>query len=120
MLLPVAPASSPSFAESEPANPLRLLVFHTQQLSLLLLTAGSMPGALAGLLSIFSSAGNGFSLSSLTAMECLQSAWSVPHQCWAALLGPVLVGMAAAGAYVRSKKCRGQTRAQDPFSQVSV
>jgi hypothetical protein len=108
-----APSDEATPLSRNASNPLRLLVFHTQQLSLLLLTAGSMPGALAGLLSIFSSAGNSFSLSSLTAMECLASEWSLAHKCWAAIVAPALVGMAAAAQWLGQKN----VQAQDPFQR---
>jgi hypothetical protein len=95
-------------------SPLRLLIFHSQQLSLLLLTTASLPSTFAGLLAVFSSGANGFSLSSLTAMECLQHAWSIPHRCWAAVFAAVLVGLAALCTFVVDH-CR-RSHAADPFS----
>jgi hypothetical protein len=82
-------------------SPLRLLIFHSQQLSLLLFTSASLPSAMNGLLAVFSSGSQGFSVASLTAMECLNHAWSLQHRCWAAVIAAMLIGLAAAVAYTR-------------------
>jgi len=98
------------------ANPLRLLVFHLQQLSLLLLTATSLPSSLSGLLTVFSSAGNGFSMSSLTAMECLVH-WTLVSRSWAALLAPSAVGVVALITWVRGQWLLRRSRTTPtPFS----
>jgi hypothetical protein len=99
--------------ESNTSNPLRLLVFHTQQLSLLLFTTSLPPGTMTGLIAVLGAGGTGFSLSSLTAMECLASAWSMQHRCWLALIAPLLVGAAAATTWVYSRW--SHSRGVDPF-----
>jgi len=97
-----------------PSNPLRVLLFHTQQLGLLLDSAAALPGALSGLLTVFSSAGNGLSLSSLVALECLGS-WTLAHRCWMALAAPGVVGAAALAAH--GVNCwRGRRRAMNLFA----
>jgi hypothetical protein len=50
---------------------------------------------MTSLLSAVSSSSNGFSLSSLVAMECLNHAWSLEHRCWLAIVAPLLIGLAA-------------------------
>ena len=85
-------ASTAVVAES--ANPLKLLIFHSQQLSLLLHTSTSLPPVMAGLLSVINSGSTGFSLSSLIALECLGS-WTLRHRCWMAVCAPALIGLVA-------------------------
>jgi hypothetical protein len=93
-------ALTPSVSGSS-SSPLRLLIFHSQQLSLLLLTSASLPSAMNVLLAVFSSGSQGFSLASLTAIECLNYGWSLQHRCWAAVIAAMLIALAAAGAFVR-------------------
>jgi len=99
---------------SVPSNPLRVLLFHMQQLGLLMDSAAALPGSLSGLLTVFSSAGNGLSLSSLVALECLSS-WTLAHRCWMALAAPAAVGVAALAAHAASC-CQIRSRAVDPFA----
>jgi hypothetical protein len=107
-------AADPEAKESSVGfSPLSMLVFHSQQLSLLLLTSASLPTALAGLLAVFSSGSQGFSLSSLTAMECLTE-WKLKQRCWAAVAAPLVIGFAAFLTYMRS--CwRRHRHASDSF-----
>jgi len=88
-------ASAPAVA----ANPLKLLVFFCQQLSLLLRTTSTIPSFLATLFRLVSSGGDSFSLTSLLAMECLSSdktiGWTLSVRCWIALLAPLFVGAVA-------------------------
>jgi len=88
-----SPISTAPSTEASAANPAKLLVFFTQQLSVLLRTSTSLPEMLAGLLTAVSAAGSGFSLSSLLALECLHTGWSLSAQCVGALAGPLLLGV---------------------------
>ena len=93
------------------SNPLRLLVFHGQQLSILLLTATSLPPVLAGMMSVVSS-GSGFSLSSILALECLTSHWGLAQQCWAALVAPGCVLVFAGAVWLWERWVRVRRRGQ--------
>jgi hypothetical protein len=109
----VAQAAAQIFAAAR-VNPLNLLVTHMQQMGLLLLSAASLPQQLAKMLGVFSSAGTGFSLSSLTAMECLTN-WTLRNRCWMALLAPALVALVAGLTYFR-RRFRFKSRGVDPFA----
>jgi hypothetical protein len=96
------PAAAPSVGpapslgnKAVAANPLKLLIFHSQQLGLLLQTTASLPPALTGFLGVISTGSSSFSLSSLVALECLGGAWTMAARCWLALAAPMLVGMVA-------------------------
>jgi hypothetical protein len=88
-----SPISTAASSAASVANPAKLLVFFTQQLSVLLRTSTSLPRVLAGLLTAVSATGSGFSFSSLPSLECLHTGWSLRAQCVGALAGPVLLGV---------------------------
>jgi len=82
----------------------KLLVFHCQCLSILLLTQTSLPSPLVSFISVVSS-GSGFSLSSLLAVECVfPRAWGLAHQIWASLVPPAIVVIGAALAMAAERK----------------
>jgi len=96
-----------------PSNPLRTLLFHSQQLSLLMYSTAALPDVLSNLMSVFGSGSNGVSLSSLVAFECL-TRWRLQDQCWMAVLAPALIGFLAllARTYDRWHRHHGA----DPFA----
>jgi hypothetical protein len=112
-------SSSPSLSSPTQANPLKLLVFHMQQLSLLLQTTAALPAVMTGLLSAVSSSSNGFSLSSLVAMECLNRAWSLEHRCWLAVVAPLLVGLFALTILLLDRARGGDRRSSGSSSSSS-
>ena len=80
--------------EEEAANPLKLLIFHVQQLGIILSTSSSMPSILASFMSFISSS-SGFTISSVLSIECLFDNWSVSISSWTALLAPAIVAVGA-------------------------
>lgn len=96
------------------ATPLRLLVFHGQTLSILLLTATSLPPVLTTFMSLVSS-GSGFSISSILALECLSHFWTLEQQVWVALLVPTAVVIVALGIWFGElyRAHRGRTTLTD-------
>ena len=106
--------SSDPLAEPTPdrdaANPLKLLIFHAQQLSLLLHTSTSLPVVMSGLLSFVGSASTGFSLSSLVAMECLSSGWTLAARCWMAVFAPAIIGLVALVTALSNRNSGGRPR----------
>jgi hypothetical protein len=70
-------------------------------------------------LAVFSSGGNGFSLSSLTALECLVD-WTLSHRCWAAVAAPAMVGFVAALTWARARYYMRKSHALNPFNPSST
>lgn len=87
-------------------TPLKLLIFHCQQLSLLLSTSTSQPVALTGFLGVVSSGSTGFSLSSLIALECLSSDADLAARCWLGVVGAIGIGCVAGGVYIIQRMTR--------------
>ena len=113
-----APSGGPSSSlgnKAVAANPLKLLIFHSQQLGLLLQTTASLPPALTGFLGIISTGSSSFSLSSLVALECLSGAWTMASRCWLALAAPMLVGLVAMGVRLFDLR-RMRSHGRDPFA----
>jgi hypothetical protein len=104
---PVADAASPD-AVAPSASPLRLLLFHVQQLGLLLATSAALPASLGAFLGVASAGGSAFAPSALLAAECLLGAerWGLREQCWAALLAPAAVAAAAGAAWMHDRRQR--------------
>jgi len=102
------------------ASPWRLLLFHCQQLGLLLSTTTSMPAFLASMLSVFNSGSTGFSLSSLYAMECIgREKWTLATQCWMTVITPmVIVGIAAVNYYVEQWRQRNRRNSNEHASSM--
>lgn len=87
---PAQPGTSSSRSRvPEDAGLVKLLLFHCQQLGVLLRTSSSLPSGLANLFSGLSS-GSGFSLHSLFALECINknNEWGVAQQLWLSLAAP--------------------------------
>jgi hypothetical protein len=103
------PSNQP--ASSVSASPLKLLIFHSQQLSILLQTMSSQPPVLSSFLSFTSSSSMGFSLSSLLALECFDHEWGIRERGWLSIVamgGIVTVGgvIYIAGACTGGRKKR--------------
>jgi hypothetical protein len=113
----VASSPPPSRSRSAAAdNPLKLLIFHSQQLSLLFLSSVSLPTMLSGFVRVSSNASTGFSPSLLLAMDCLGS-WTLEHKCLMALLTPLLICAVAAANrwwYLR------RVRKFNPFDALGI
>jgi hypothetical protein len=98
--------SSPQSRSAAVDNPLKLLIFHSQQLSLLFLSSVSLPTMLGGFVRVSSNASTGFSPSSLLAMDCLGS-WTLEHKCLMALLTPMIIcAVAAANRWWHLRRVR--------------
>jgi hypothetical protein len=100
-------------------NALRLLVFHSQQLSLLLFTNTSIPAELAGFFAFLFATSTGFSFSNLVALDCLGSGWTVTTRAWMALLAPLLVAFVALGAWIAGRNASAATHADDALTKPS-
>jgi hypothetical protein len=99
-------------------NPLKLLIFHTQQMSIPLVTSTSMPSILAASISIFSAVGNGFSAP--PGIECLLNTWSLEWRCWTALAAPAFLLAVAGLNWWRSlRRAEADLVAYDPLAAAT-
>jgi hypothetical protein len=107
--------SDSSAAAASNSSPLKLLVFHCQQLSILLQTMSSQPPVLSSFLSFTSSSSTGFSLSSLLALECFDHQWGLQERAWLGVLAMagILVVAGASYAYGAAKRTQRRRRPLD-------
>jgi hypothetical protein len=102
--VPPADGVAAAAASSTTSSPLKLLLFHSQQASLMLFSASTLPASLRGMLFASGAASNSLSLSSLVALECLSS-WTLATRCWLAVAAPLLLAALAACTHLLARCC---------------